>query len=186
MYLKKQKNQHGFFNFYSYLLHFYNLSTWTLFCVKGLTNRINLIFRRLPSFPTLFVNPSLPTTCNASCCCSVPQSSLTLCDSIDCSTPGFPVIHHFLELAETHVHWVGDAIQPSHPLLSTSSPAFNLSQHQGLFQWVSSLHQVAFQPDLCKLPQSLYRIDSFWNLCHKHTVDYRDKYNYALFSFKWK
>ena len=58
-------------------------------------------------------------------------------------TPGFPVLHHFLELAQTHVHWVGDAIQPSHPLLSPSPPAQNLSQHQGLFQWVSSSHQVA-------------------------------------------
>ena len=51
---------------------------------------------------------------------------------MDCSTPGFPVLHHLLELAETHVHWVGDAIQPSHPLSSPSPPAFNLAQHQGL------------------------------------------------------
>ena len=55
--------------------------------------------------------------------------------------PSFPVLHHFLEFA--HVHWVGDAIQPSHPLLPTSPPALNLSQRQGLFQWVSSSHQVA-------------------------------------------
>ena len=61
----------------------------------------------------------------------------------DCSTPGFPVHHQLPELAQTHVHWVGDAIQPSQPLLSTSPPAFNLSQHQGLLQWVSSSHQVA-------------------------------------------
>ena len=59
---------------------------------------------------------------------------LTLYDPMDCSTPGFPVHHHLLELAQTHVHRVGDAIQPSHPLLSLSPPAFNLSQHQGLFQ----------------------------------------------------
>ena len=57
------------------------------------------------------------------------------------STPGFPVHHQLLELAQSHVHWVGDAIQPSHPLLSPSPPAFNLSQHQGLFKWVSSSHQ---------------------------------------------
>ena len=56
--------------------------------------------------------------------------------TIDCCTPGFPVHHQLLELAPTHVHWVGDAIEPSHPLSSTS-PAFSLSQHQGLFQWVS-------------------------------------------------
>ena len=62
---------------------------------------------------------------------------------MDCSTPGFPVHHQLLELAQTHVYWVGDSIQPSHPLSSPSPLAFNLSQHQGLFQWVSSLHQVA-------------------------------------------
>ena len=57
---------------------------------------------------------------------------------MDCSTPGFPVHHQLPEFAQTHVHWVGDAIQPSHPLSSPSPPAFNLSQHQGLFQWVGS------------------------------------------------
>ena len=62
---------------------------------------------------------------------------------MDCSTPDFPVYHQLLELAQTHVHRVGGAIQPSHPLLSPSPPAFNLSQHQGLFQGVSSSHQVA-------------------------------------------
>ena len=61
---------------------------------------------------------------------------------MDCSTPGFPVHHQLPELAQTHVHRVGDAIQPSHPLLSLS-PAFNLSQHQGLSQGVSFSHQVA-------------------------------------------
>ena len=60
-----------------------------------------------------------------------------------CSTSGFPVHHQLPELAQTHVHWVGDAIQPSHPLSFPSPPAFNLSQHLGLFQWVNSLHQVA-------------------------------------------
>ena len=73
---------------------------------------------------------------------SVAQLSLTLCDPMDCSTPGFPVHHHLPELAQTHVQQVGDTIQPSHPLLFPSS-VFNLSQHQGLFQWVSSSHQVA-------------------------------------------
>ena len=73
---------------------------------------------------------------------SVAQSCLTLCDPMDCSTPGFPVHHQLLEFIQTHVHWVGDAIQPSHPLSSPSPPTFNLSQHQGLFKWVSSLHQV--------------------------------------------
>ena len=77
------------------------------------------------------------------CCCWVAQSCPTLRDPMDCSTPGFPVLHHLPELAPTHVHWVGDAIQPSHPLLPPSPPAFNLSQHQGLFLRLGSLHQVA-------------------------------------------
>ena len=76
-------------------------------------------------------------------CCSVTKSCLTLCDPMDCNTPGFPVLHQLLEFTQTHVHWVGDAIQPSHPLLPPSLPPFNLSQHQGLFQWVSSLHHMA-------------------------------------------
>ena len=62
---------------------------------------------------------------------------------MDCSTLGFHVRRQLPELAQTHVHWGGDAIQPSHPLSSPSPPTFNLSQHQGLFQWVSSLHHVA-------------------------------------------
>ena len=61
---------------------------------------------------------------------------------MDCSTPGFPVHHQLPEFTQTHVHRVGDAIQPSHPLSSPSPPAFNLSQHKGLSQWVSSSHQV--------------------------------------------
>ena len=73
---------------------------------------------------------------------SVTQSCLTLCNPMDSSTPGFPV-HQLPELAQTHVYRVGDAIQPSHLLSSPSPPAFNLSQHQGLFQGVSSSHQVA-------------------------------------------
>ena len=71
------------------------------------------------------------------------QLCLTLCDPMDCSTPGFPVHHQLPELAQTHSHWISDAIQPSHPLSSPSPPAFNLSQHKGLFQWVSSSQQMA-------------------------------------------
>ena len=74
--------------------------------------------------------------------CSVAQLCPAICDPMDCSTPGIPEHHQLLELAQTHVHQVSDAIQPSHPLLSPFPPAFNLSQHQGLFQWVSSSHQV--------------------------------------------
>ena len=71
---------------------------------------------------------------NVDCCYSVAKSCLTLYNSMDCSTPGFPVHHHLLEVAQNHVHWVSDDIQPSHPLSPPSPPAFNLSQHQGLFQ----------------------------------------------------
>ena len=73
---------------------------------------------------------------------SVAQSCLTLCDPNACNKPGLPVHHQLPEFTQTHVHRVGDAIQPSHSLLSTSPPAFNLCQHQGLFKWVRSSHQV--------------------------------------------
>ena len=74
---------------------------------------------------------------------SVAQSCLTLCDPMDCSTPGFPVHHQIPELIQTHVYWVSNAIQSFHPLSSPSSHAFSLSQHHDLFQWVSSSPQVA-------------------------------------------
>ena len=79
---------------------------------------------------------------------SVAQSCLTLCDPMDYSTAGFPVHHQFPEPTQTHVHCVDDAIQPSHPLLSPSLPTFNRSQHQGLFQWPGSSHQVAKRVEL--------------------------------------
>ena len=74
---------------------------------------------------------------------SVTQLSPTLCDPMDWSMPGLTVHHQLPEFTQTHVHWVGDAIQPSHPLSSLSPPSFNPSQHQGLFQWVTSSHEVA-------------------------------------------
>ena len=74
---------------------------------------------------------------------SVAQLCPILCDPMDCSTPGFPSHHQLSEFTQTHVHSFGDAIQPSHPLSSPSPPALNLSQHQGLFKWVNSSHQVA-------------------------------------------
>ena len=73
---------------------------------------------------------------------SVSQSYPTLWDPMNHSTPGLPVYHQLPEFTQTHVHWVRDAIQPSHPLLSPSFPVLNLSQHQSLFKWISSLHQV--------------------------------------------
>ena len=90
--------------------------------------------------------------------CSVPTR---LCDLMDCSTPGFPVLHYFLQFAQTHVHWAGDAIQPSYPLLSPS-PTFSLSQHQGLFQWLGSSYQMAKVSEHQSQHQSfqwIFRID---------------------------
>ena len=74
---------------------------------------------------------------------SVTHSCLTLCDPMNLSTPGLPVHHQLPEFTQTHVHWVSDAIQPSHPLSSPSPPAPNPSQQQSLFQWVNSSHEVA-------------------------------------------
>ena len=74
---------------------------------------------------------------------SVGQSCMTLHNPMDHSMPGLPVHHQLPECTQTHIHWVSDTIQPSPPLLSPFPPAFNLSQHQGLFKWVSSSHQVA-------------------------------------------
>ena len=73
------------------------------------------------------------------CCCWAAKSCPTLCNPMDCSMLGFPVLHYLLEVAQAHVHWAGDAIQPSHPLLPSFPHALTLSQHQGLFQWVGSL-----------------------------------------------
>ena len=92
---------------------------------------------------------------------SIAQSCPTLCDPMDCSTPGLPGHHQLPEFTQTHVHWVGDDIQPSHPL-SSPSPAFNLSQHQGLFKWDSSLHQMAKVLEFQLLHQSfqwIFRTD---------------------------
>ena len=87
-----------------------------------------------------------------------------LWETMDCSMPGLPVHHQHPEHAQTHAHWVSDAIQPSHPLLSPSPPAFNLSQHHGLFQWINSSHQVAKALELQLQHQSfqwIFRVDSF-------------------------
>ena len=77
------------------------------------------------------------------CCCSVIKLSPALCSPMDCSTPGIPVLHYLPELAQTHVHWIGDAIQPSHPLSPPSPADLSFFQHQALLQWVGSWHQVA-------------------------------------------
>ena len=104
---------------------------------------------------------------------SVTQSCPSLCDPMGCNTPGFPVLHHLLELAQTHVHWVNDAIQPFCPLLSPSHLAFNHSENQSLFWWVDSSHQVAKVLEFQLQHQSfqwIFRIDFLydwlvWSLC---------------------
>ena len=99
---------------------------------------------------------------HCSCCCSVAKSCPTLCDTMDGSTPGLSVHHPLLKLAQTRVHWVSDAIQPSPSLSSPSPPTFNLSQHRGLFQWVSCSHQGAKGLELPLQHQSfqwIFRVD---------------------------
>ena len=97
------------------------------------------LYLGLPWLLTIITKCSISETDHFS---SVAQTCLTLCDPRNWSTPHLPIHHQLPESTQTHVHWVGNAIQPSHPLSSPSPPALNLSQHQGLFQWVSSLHQV--------------------------------------------
>ena len=124
--------------------------------------------RLQPSDLSLWVtspaDPSLETPSTNPSVSSVAQSCPTLCNPMIFSTLGLPVHHQLPKFTQTHVHWVGDAIQTSHPLSSPSPPAFNLSQNQGLFQWVNSSHQVAtvlkFQPQHPSF-QCIFRIDSF-------------------------
>jgi len=89
------------------------------------------------------------------CCCSVAKFCLTLNDPVDSSIPGLPIPNHLPEFAQVHVHLIREAIQPAHPLSSSSLSAFNFSQHQGLFQLVGSLHQVAKILELQLQNQSL-------------------------------
>ena len=109
---------------------------------KPLSNTWILIWKCHDLSSSIKLNIAIHNWFHRFCCCSVAQSCPTLSNPIYYSMPGFPVLHHLLEFAQTHVHWVGDAIQPSHPL-SFPSPALNLSQHQGHFQWIGSWHQVA-------------------------------------------
>ena len=93
-------------------------------------------------------------------------SCVWLCNPMDFSTPGLPVHHHLPEFTQTHAHWVSDVIQPSHPLSSPAPPTFNLSQHQCLFQWVSSSHQVAKVFEFQLQHQSFqwtFRTDFLWD-----------------------
>ena len=116
---------------------------------------------------------------------SVTQSCLTLCDPMDCSTPGFLVHHQLPELPQTHVHRVGDAIQPSRPRSSPSPPAFSLSQYQGLFQWVSSSHHVAKVLELQLQHQSLQWIDSWHQVAKISELQHQSfQWIFRIFSFR--
>ena len=131
------------------------------------------------------------------CCCLVPQFSLvtrlhpTLCDPMDFSKSCFLVHHQRPEFTQTHVHWVGDPIQPSHPPLSPSPPAFNLSQHYSLFQWVSSLHQVVKVLEFQLQHQSFQWIFRMLNhvnnivQCLEHNKYSSGICYYYLFWFSW-
>ena len=116
------------------------------FHVSDMVNRaaVNMemqVFLWVISFPSDEFSHQLVTVVTSYS--QLQRVSPTLCNLMDCSTPGFPAHHQIPELTQTHVHWVSDAIQPSHPLSSPSPPAFNLSQDHGLLQWVSSSHQVS-------------------------------------------
>ena len=130
------------FELYSETLVSCHLISW-ISCPSVYTLCLHQPFLQL-SFPL----PGASVLPSVSCCCSVTKLCPTLWDPMDCSTPVLPVHHQLPEF--THVHWVGDAIQPSHPLTSPSPPALSLSKCQGLFRWVTSMHQVAkvleFQP----------------------------------------
>ena len=112
----------------------------TLKCLKATTSNTFTSWRRKKGVVggRLVMGGFPANTVQFSC-----SAASWLCNPMDCSTPGFSLHHHLLEFAQTQVHWVGDAIQPSHPLSSPSPSAFSFSQHQGLFLWVSSSHQVA-------------------------------------------
>ena len=100
---------------------------------------------------------------SGACCCSVSQLCLILCGPMDYSMPGFPVLYHLPEFAQTNVYWLSDTIQPPHPLSLISLPALNPSQYQGLFQWAGSSHQVAKVLELqLRSFQRIFRVDFFY------------------------
>ena len=126
------------------------LAWWRAFCYLRISNLSLQSIRSCLTFFALYMQGLLPikpylqlTKSCFCCCCSVAKSCLTLCDPMDCSKLGSSVLHCLPEFTQIHVHWVSDAIQPSHPLLPLPPLAFSLSQHQGLFQRLGSFHQVA-------------------------------------------
>ena len=124
---------------------------WVCFLILSHHLTLGQSTRFIQISPLTYITFTFVCVC---CSCSATQSCPTLWDPMNPSMPGLPVHHQLLEFTQTHVHRVGDAIQPSHLLLSPSPPAFNLSQHQGLFKWVSSVHQVAKVSELQHQHQS--------------------------------
>ena len=124
-----------------------------------------LLFNRYKSLPEPIVL-CIDIVWYSLCLSQLSHWVLSGCDPMDCSTPGLPVHHQLPEFTQAHVHWVGDAIQPSHPLSSPSPPALNLFQHQGLFQWVNSSHEVSKVLELQLQHQSFQwtpRTDLLWD-----------------------
>ena len=113
---------------------------WLICCKKK--NLKILLYKSYTSYYTVFLKDERSPISSVQFS-SVAQSCLTLCNPMNCSMPGLPVHHQLPEFTQTHVHRVGDAIQPSDPLSSPSPLAPNTSQHQSLFQWVNSSHEVA-------------------------------------------
>ena len=98
------------------------------------------------------------------CCCTVTQSCPTLCNPMDCSTPGLSVPHQLPKFAQVHVHCISDAIQPFHPLTPSFPPALNLSRHQGLFQWVNCSHSMTKILEFHLQHQSFHKYSWFISL----------------------
>ena len=114
------------------------------------------------------------------CGCSAAKSCSTLCDPMTCSPPGFSVYHYLPEFAQIHIHWISDVIQPSHPLSPPSPLALNFSQHQGLSQWVGSLHQVA--KVLFELQQQSFQCIFNRSLKNKKKIRFKFK-NWSIWDF---
>ena len=120
---------------------------FSVLCVHWFSSCSHFLYEALISTVIMLKHKKLKWLVSVS---SVTQLCPTLCDPMNCSTPGLPIHHQLLEFTQTHVHWVSDAIQSYHPLLSPSPPAPNPFQHHSLFQWVNTSHEVAkvldFQP----------------------------------------
>ena len=133
----------GFFSWLREIIFYFNRIIFYYFLITGSPPSIPFLSSRTSNILKLDIPGSVLQVFYICCCCSVAKLCPTLWDPVICSTPSFPVLHCLSEFAQTHVHWVSDAIQPSHPLFSLSPPAFYLSQHQGnslIFSTESALH----------------------------------------------